>query len=216
MKRTLAILFGLLLIVIALLLGAGGALALNLFDSEGRYELPVAQVDTDGAAIYVSSFNLDPSVVPDGVFTTTLEFASADSREVFLGTGSANDVQQFLVGVPYDAVTQIVDEKLVANPVPGAVLPAPQPLETDIWTASGSGTTAVLPWQQDMSEEILLLMNTDGSAGVAGDLHGVLTADWLYPAAIGSLFAAGVLLIGGLWLAVRGGRRRRSYEQVAS
>lgn len=208
MKRGLAVVFGLLFVLLAAAAGTVGGLALNLFNAEGRYELPVAQLDTPGAAIYVSAFNLEPIVVPEGLLTTELEFEGAAGRSVFIGTGSANDIQPFLSGVPYDAVAQISDQEVVANPVPGSVLPAPEPTGADFWTESASGPIAAIEWDQSMSQEILVLMNSDGSAGVAGDLRGVLSADWVRGAAIGAVAAAAVFLVLGLWLLIRGGRRR--------
>lgn len=212
MKRFLMVFFGLVLALLGIAVGAIGGLAISLFDSNGRYELPVAQFESDGAAVYISALNLNQSVVPDRVLTPTLEFEGLGGKEVFMGTGSANDVQQFLSGVPYDAVTELSSQGVVFNSVPGTLLPAPQPVSADIWTESASGSTAAFPWDPQMSEEILVLMNTDGSAGVKGDVHGVLSADWIRGAAIGAVVAAVVLFLLGAWLVVRGSRRPRQHS----
>lgn len=175
MTRVLAGAFGGLLVIVAL----GGFLfvgwALSVFGTEGEYEIPVADVSVPGAALYVNRFDVDPApYLPQGVFDTYVVATSSSEQEVFVGVSDANAVQDLLLGVPYEAASELVDGVFVLRPVPGTVLPAPEPAAADIWRVSDAGSRAAILWNGEDGSGVLAVMNADGTAQVSAELSATL------------------------------------------
>lgn len=215
MKRTLAVLAG----IVALLLGIGAAAfgggVLSYFGTEGRHDVPVAAVQTEGAALYVRAFGLDQQLIPEGTVDVTLSAAAPEGKEVFLGVAPAEDVQRYLTGVPYDAGTELSNGAFVTNSVPGLRLPAPPPAEQDFWVAQAVGAPADLVWFPGYRADVLVAMNADGSAPVAMDLTAALVFERAF-LAVAAAFTAAVLLWGlAWWLLARAGRQRDTSDQSA-
>ncbi len=175
MTRVLAGVFGGLLVILALVGFLFVGWALSVFGTEGEYEVPVADVSVPGAAIYVNRFDVDPApYLPAGVLDTYVVATSTSEQEVFAGVSDANAVQDLLLGVPYEAASELVDGVFVVRPVPGTVLPAPEPATADIWRASAAGSRAAVPWNDEDGSGVLVVMNADGTAQVSAELSATL------------------------------------------
>lgn len=175
MKR---ILLGLIGGVIVLLALAGALLtgwAFSVFGTDGRYEVPVAQVDVGGAALYVNLFNVQTDTpVPDGLLETYVVARSDDGAPLFLGVGEQEAVQDFLLGVPYEAASELAGGTFTTRPVPGLKVPAPDPVDAGFWAVSAVGEQPRLVWTEQNGAGVLVLMNADGSAGVQASLTATL------------------------------------------
>lgn len=215
MKRISAVLAG----IVALLLGIGaaalGAAVLSYFGTEGRHDVPVAEVRTEGAALYVRAFGLDPQLIPQDTLDITLSASAPEGKEVFLGVAPAEAVQQYLTGVPYDAGTELSNGAFVTNTIPGQRLPAPAPAEQDFWVAQASGSPADLTWSPSYRADVLVAMNADGSAPVAMDLSAALVFERAFLVLAAAFTAALLLWVLSWWLLVRVGRRRDTSDQSA-
>lgn len=207
MRRTLAVLAG----ALALLLGLGAAALAGgvfaYFGTEGRHEVPVAQVSTQGAALYVRAFGLDQAVIPEGLVDVSLSAAAQDGREVFLGVGRATDVQGYLTGVPYDAGTELSGGTFKTNPVPGLRVPAPAPADQQFWVAQATGAPAELAWTPGYRADVLVAMNADGTAPVEMALSAALTLERAMAIALVAIVAALLFWVAAWWLLVRAARR---------
>ncbi|MCB0915985.1 MAG: hypothetical protein KDC23_09830 [Actinobacteria bacterium] len=203
MTRVFAGLVGAILVVLALAGFLFGGWAVSVFGTNGTYEVPVAEVSTSGAALYVNRFNVDPaSYLPDGLLETSVVANATDGKEVFLGVGDADDVQDLLLGVPYDAAYELTDGRFTVRPVPGTVVPAPVPGDADIWTVSAQGSTAVLPWDGQDGSGVFVVMNSDGSAPVAADISATLQPPgYLLTLALIGIVSLGLGLLGAFLIA---------------
>lgn len=216
MKRTLAVLTGVLALLLGIGAGALGAAVLSYFGTEGRHEVPVAQVQTEGAALYVRAFGLDQQLVPEGVVDVTLSASGPEGKEVFLGVAPAAEMQTYLTGVPYDAGTELSNGAFVTNTIPGLRLPAPPPAEQDFWVAQASGAPADLNWSPSYRADVLVAMNADGSAPVVMDLNAALVFERAFIVLAAAFTAAVLLWALAWWLLARAGRRRDTSDQSAS
>lgn len=207
MKRTMAVIAGVVVMLLGLAGAAAGATAIAVFGTEGAYRIPVADVRTEGAALYVRSFGLEQQVIPEGLLEVSLTARGESGAEVFLGVGPAAQVQAYLTGVPYDAAAELSNGAFVTNAVPGTRAPTP-PGDQAFWLTQETGSPAVLSWQPSYRADILVVMNADASAPVAVQLSAELGSPRLFPAAVAAIGIGVALSLFGLWLLLRAGRRR--------
>lgn len=193
MKRFLLAMVGAVLLLVSLLGAAGVGWVLSVFGTDGRYEVPVANVDVTGAALYVNLFNVNREAsIPDGLLDTYVEARGEQGRSLFIGVGEQQTVQDFLLGVPYEAASELAGGQFVTRPVPGLKVPAPDPTAADIWSIQAVGTAPRLLWTDEAGAGVFVLMNADGSPGVAAELTASLENPRLIPA---TLTVAGLSLI---------------------
>lgn len=207
MKRTVAVIAGLLLLLLGLGAGALGAVAIAVFGSEGTYRVEVADVRSDGVALYVRAFGLEQQVIPEGLLEVSLTASGETGQDVFLGVGPVAQVQSYLSGVPYSAAAELSDGAFATNEVPGAGTPPP-PGEQSFWVAQASGTAATLLWQPSYRADILVIMNSDASAPVAAKLAAEMGTPQLFPAALAAVGLGLALVVLAFWLLLRAGRHR--------
>ena len=132
----------------------------------------------------------------------------ASDGDVFIGIGPTSDVEAYLDGVAHHRLTDAdfdpfrpTYERTSGGPPPGP------PAEQDFWAASASGTgEQTLTWSPDRGDWSAVLMNTDGSRGVAADVSVGAEADFLIWLAIGVLIAGAIFLLGGAGLIYLGAR----------
>lgn len=215
MKRTLAVLAGILVLLLGVAAAALGGAVLSYFGTEGRHDVPVAEVRTEGAALYVRAFGLDQELIPEGTFDVTLSASAPSGEEVFLGVGRAEDVQKYLTGVPYDAGTELVDGAFVTNQIPGLRVPAPPPGEQEFWVAQASGSPADLTWSPSYRLDVLVAMNADGSAPVEMELNAALVFERAFLVMAVAFGGALLLWVLAWWLLVRAGRKRAPSDASA-
>jgi Domain of unknown function (DUF4389) len=128
--------------------------------------------------------------------------------EVFLGIGRAREVERYLRGVEHDEITDLefdpftVDYRRITGERPRGA-----PTGEDFWAASAAGAgVQTLTWEAESGEWSVVVMNADGSAGVAADLSAGAEANFLLWLAIGLLVAGALLLVGGAAMVYFGAR----------
>lgn len=137
--------------------------------------------------------------------TVRLTVDSSSEKPVFVGIGPADRVGEYLAG---SARAELIDVRT------GPFRPryrtyegtAPEPpAAQDFWVASASGRGArTLQWAPETGRWAVVVMNADGSAGVAVDASAGVRLPWLLGLAIGLLVGGGVVLILGAALLVIG------------
>jgi hypothetical protein len=118
------------------------------------------------------------------------------SGPVFVGIAPVSDAAAYLEGVGHDQVTRLTVPAVSYRTAEGGP-PAAPPGDETFWAASDEGSgTRTLDWSASPGTWTLVVMNADGSPGVAVDARaGVLTGS-LVPLGLLLLLAA-LLLIGG-------------------
>lgn len=212
MKRTIV----LVVAIVALLLGVGsvvlGAVGIAVFGTAGKYSMNVGSGSSNGAAIYVSGFQVSANSLMSAVTGITVEAASADGKQLFIGAGPPSKVQGYLAGVPYSAVSDIVNGQLQVSEVPGKGTASP-PAGQNIWVLQDQGSTPKITWGSEDAGQVLVVMNADGSRGVKANLTLSASSTSIFPISIGMVVLGGVLMLVGIYLIVR--RRRASTPPAA-
>lgn len=160
---------------------------------DGYFESDEISFESDGYAVTSSEIDLGSQPgdwVPSGVLGTVRITADADD---FVGIGPADDVESYLAGVRQHEVTDLEGWWFSVEPsyrlVDGTETPAP-PADQNFWAASGTGA---LTWEVESGNWVVVLMNADGSAGVAADVVGAAQVEWLLA------FTVGILVVGLLF-----------------
>jgi hypothetical protein len=116
---------------------------------------------------------------------------SDPQRSTFVGIARADDVADYLAGVPYTSVDSGGDPVDHA----GTTVPTP-PGSADIWSASATGTGTVdLLWEPADGDWVAVTMNADGAPGVNATTRVAATLPGL------PWVAAGLAVLGALMLA---------------
>ena len=146
------------------------------------------------------------NTMPDFIATPDdirVEGVATGSGSLFLGIGPADAVAAYLDGVAHDEITSwdsSADDigEVVYTRNEGTADPT-APEAEDFWVASVSGSgEQALDWTLGSGEWALVIMNADGSPGVAADVRfGVATLSGLLPIGLVSLGVGLVAVIGG-------------------
>lgn len=216
--RVIATVIGALLLLPALgLLGGGGVLlgADQWERSDDGYLYTASDAfSTQGHALVSDRIDLDPGAdwvgLSAALGTARVEVTGADpGADVFVGLASTADVDAYLGDVERTVVddlgldTSAADQVLLAGGTPDG-----PPADQDFWTVEATGTgTQQLDWDPDDGSWTLVVMNADGSAGVAVDARIGATLPALTGLAWGLLGGGLVLLLLAVLLLVLGLRR---------
>jgi hypothetical protein len=185
--RVVSAVIGAVLAVCALgALSAGGAAAwADATQRHGGYvHLGTASYTTAGHALASETINvhgplgwLAPLIGQIRIRVT----GTGRATHVFAGVAPANTANRYLAGVSYTTVTSYHGHRPGISH-PGSRVPLP-PQSTPIWTVRASGVPgATLRWTMRAGDWTVIVMNADGSAGVAArvDLAASLPAlGWL-------------------------------------
>jgi len=219
--RVILLVFGIigLLISIGLLVGGGAILWLDntIKDSEGFYTTETIQIEKGSYAIVTGPANIDIEAGWDwgwqwdwgNLATFKVEGKSNDpSNQLFIGVARESDLDSYLSGVEYDEIKRfhIYPYSVDYQNHPGSVVPG-APTSQTFWTSStyGAGTQS-LEWELEPGSHSLVLMNSDGSAGVDISIELGAKVPWLLGVGIGLLVGGVVALVTGstmVFLAVR-------------
>ena len=123
---------------------------------------------------------------------------SSGDKTLFIGIGPQAEVARYLGTVAHANVQDIDFDpfRVTYLSVSGDAPQAP-PTEQSFWAASASGVgTQTLTWKVREGDWSVVLMNADGSRGVAADVDLGAKLSWLLWVAIG-LLIGGVLVSGG-------------------
>jgi hypothetical protein len=212
----------------AALLAGGGTLLWadrSERDDDGFLTTPTERFERDSFAIVSDNIDFfEAETGSDWILSENvlgdvrLRAANAGAGEVFIGIGPTPDVEGYLAGVEHDEVTDIDFDPFSAEyrRVAGGE-PAGPPTEQTFWAASASGSgTQTATWEPESGDWTLVVMNADGSRGVAAEVSLGAEADILLWIAIGLLIAGVLLLAGGATMIVLGARGATSAAPVAA
>jgi hypothetical protein len=201
------------LVSLALLAGGCGAVAVDQTqrDDDGFLMSPTEDFATATYAIASDKADIHAAGAERAldVFLGTVRIRSESDRPVFVGIASASDVTRYLSGVEHSVVTDL-ERRPVYVQRPGGAPPA-LPDEETFWVESTTGSgEQTLEWEPESGDWRTVVMNADGSRGVAAELSIGAELDPLLWIGIG-LLAAGALFAGGAALLITLGVRH--YER---
>jgi hypothetical protein len=196
---SIGVLFGL-----ALLAGGGFQLWADLTQREDGYlTTPTERFATPTYALTRTRLEVDTDgagwVLNDSWFgKVRIRGESAGGKTLFMGIGPEAAVAKYLGPVAHANVEEIDFDpfRVTYLPVTGGAPQGP-PTEQRFWAASTSGVgTQTLTWKVREGDWSVVLMNSDGSRGVAADIDVGAKMSFLLWVAIGVLLG-GVLVTGG-------------------
>ncbi len=139
---------------------------------------------------------------------------SESDRDVFVGIARDTDVEEYLNGVEHSVVTDIGKDPEYSDRPGGA--PTSSPGDQDFWVASTSGSgEQTLEWEPEDGSWSAVVMNSDGSRGVASELSIGAELDAALWVGI-VLLVVGALLAALAALAITSGARRRATPSAVS
>jgi hypothetical protein len=217
--RILLVILGSIVALLAAgLLAAGGALLWadrTQRDDDGYLTTPTERFESGSFAITSESIDLFEAdsggdwVLSEGVLgDVRITGESSAGSDVFIGIAETADVDAYLDGVERDEVRDLDFDpfRVEYRRHAGGEPPGP-PGEQTFWAASASGPgTQRATWEAESGEWTVVVMNADGSRGVATDLSAGAEANFLIWLAIGLLVAGALLLAGGVLLIYLGAR----------
>ena len=178
-------------------------------DDDGFLMSPTEDFSTATYAIASESADVDLDG-PDWATTDlvgTVRIRSESDRPVFVGIAREADVAEYLDGVEQAVVTEIGREPDYSERQGGA--PEGPPADQAFWVASATGAgEQTLEWEPEDGSWNAVVMNADGSRGVAADLSIGVELDPLIWIGV-ALLVAGGLLAAAAALAITAGIRRR-------
>jgi hypothetical protein len=214
--RIVAIVMGTLALILGLIMAVGSSVAAWAWaaqrDANGFFVTDAYRFQTATAAITSERMDLETGPGPgpgpggstgdwrignrSGEEIRLVVRSNDPERGIFVGIARASDVDQFLSGVAHDEVSSVDMAPFRATYTrrDGAATGTP-PTDQDFWVASSSGsTTQTLDWQITSGQWAIVVMNTDGSAGVDADITAGAKLNFIGPLAV-VLGIFGVLLL---------------------
>jgi Domain of unknown function (DUF4389) len=219
--RVLLLVFGVLGVLVGLALLAGGVVvswayttqrdAAGFFATDAeRLETPTFALASDPASLGERGRDSDWRQDWGDLLTVRLRVRSAGGEPIFVGVGPAEDVDAWLADTAHDVLSDVDFDPFDPTYArqPGERAPeAPQ--DQDFWVASSTGRgRQAVEWDFDEGSWVAVVMNTDGSRGVAFDASVGGKSDLVMPVAIGLLVVGGVSLVVGTAMIVVGALRR--------
>jgi hypothetical protein len=210
-SRTGAVIGGSILATVGAVMALGGGAVLAVTGTDNTYESGHHDVSTPTSALVSDIANIHgTNEVTDVIGHPRVKISSdavQNGPPVFVGVAHKADVDRYLAGAEIDKVNDIdTDLTLDKELRPGTVKPKP-PATQSFWVEKSSGRTASIDWKIKDGNYRIVVMNADGTKGVAtqtkaGVAFPHLSAISLITLLIG-LGAAG----GGVAIATRGGRK---------
>lgn len=217
-----AIVVGCLMLLPALGTIAGGTVltAAHSVADDGYFDVTFDRVESTGVA--VASVDLWDEAARDEDWPWVLDWLDLDIRiradgaaktdDVFIGIARTEDVEAYLSDASFDEVTDFVDRRPVYVRHDGtrdAVVPAP--VDATFWTQQVAGPgEQQLDWVARNGNWSVVVMNADGSAGVAADVTVGVHSDAVLPIGIVMIVLGGIGTIVSIVLIVIGARGRRT------
>ena len=195
----IGVLFGL-----ALLTGGGFLLWADRTQREDGYlTTPTERFATPTYALTRTRLEVDTNgagwVLNDSWFgKVRIRGESAGAKTIFIGIGPEATVAKYLGNVAHANVEDIDFDpfRVTYLPITGGAPQGP-PTAQRFWAASASGVgTQTLTWKVREGDWSVVLMNADGSRGVAADIDLGAKLSFLLWVAIG-LLLGGVVVVGG-------------------
>ena len=179
-------------------------------DDDGFLMSPSEDFSTAGYAIVSDSVDVDfgGSENAARAILGDVRIRSESDRDVFVGIARDTDVDEYLNGVEHSVVTDIGEDPEYSQRAGDA--PTSPPGDEDFWVASTSGSgEQTLEWEPEDGSWSAVVMNSDGSRGVASELSiGAELDAALWTGIV--LLVIGALLAALAALAITAGARRRA------
>ena len=213
--RILSLSFGILLTLVALGTGIGGAtLALadaTLRDDDGFLMSGDQPVATQTYAVVSDHMELHtdaPGFLPEGLLGDARVSVESDAAPLFLGVAASDDVEAWLAGAPYSVATRLPmnGDEATYRTVEGDGVPG-DPTRADFWVAKAAGPgQQTVTWPLEEGTWTVVVMNADSSRGVVADVSAGVTVpglSWvvaiLLSVALTALVIAILLLVAALY-----------------
>ncbi|MDH3753809.1 MAG: DUF4389 domain-containing protein [Acidimicrobiia bacterium] len=205
-SRVFAIILGVLLLLpgLGMLLGGGAlTLAYAFGRDDGYFEASLDRLQSPTVAITAEDLDLaadpgDPDWLLDALdVDIRLQVTPVgDDDELFIGIGPEDDVDTYLAGVAHDEIDEI-DGRSPDYRRRGGRDEIDPPVGQEFWTATAAGPgDQELLWEAQSGRWAVVLMNTDGSRGVAADVDVGAKSAFVLPLAL-ILLGVGAALTGG-------------------
>jgi len=211
--RVVLIVVGVIAALLSLPLLAGGTALVVVDqtqrDDDGFLMSPSEDFSTAAYAIVSDSADVDfgGSERAARAILGDVRIRSESDRDVFVGIARATDVDEYLNDVERSVVTDIGEDPEYRHRRGGA--PASPPGEQDFWAVSTSGSgEQTLEWEPEDGSWSVVVMNSDGSRGVASELSIGAELDAALWVGI-VVLVVGALLAALAAIAITAGARRR-------
>jgi hypothetical protein len=171
-SRTGAVIGGAILATVGSVLALGGGGILAIGGSDGTFKTGHNDVSTPTSALVSEVAKINGTHEFTDALGQPRVRVNADAVKggegVFVGVARKADVDRYLAGAEIDKVMDFdIDPfSLDKSRVSGTVKPKP-PATQSFWVAKSSGTTAKLDWKVRDGNYRVVVMNVDGSRGVA-------------------------------------------------
>jgi hypothetical protein len=193
-------------------MGIGYAVARN---DAGYFEIGLDRLQTPTVAIRSEDVDFfadpgSPNWLVDALDVGLQVDATAvdPAGDVFIGVADRRDVDAYLTDAAHDEVVELRDggaPRYVRHA--GGLDSVTAPADESIWVATAVGRTPTLEWEVDAGTWAIVVMNADGSPGVAADVDVGVRSDAFLPVAL-SMIGLGVLVTAlAVTLIVLGARR---------
>jgi hypothetical protein len=192
-------------------LGGGGILAVG--GSDGTFSSGHRDVSSGTSALVSEVAKINGIADVTSALGQPRVRISADSvradKNVFVGVGPKAQVDRYLAGAPIDKVNDFeVDPWSLDKTLrEGTTKPKP-PATQSFWVAKSSGSTAAIDWKVRDGAYRVVVMNSDGSRGVATQSQFEVQVPHLSTIALAMLIVGLVTVGGGIAMmvpALRGG-----------
>jgi hypothetical protein len=207
--RIVALVFGCLLALVgaALLVGTGALTwaYTTQRDADGYFTSHHVRIETVTAAVHSESIDLGSDKRPDrwpfgngDLAIVRLQVTAREGEQVFIGIAHTGDIDTYLKGIAHDEVTNInwSGDQIRYRRIAGTAAATPPTAQT-FWAVSASGPgRQTLTWDVRGGNWSILVMNPDGSAGVAADATVGVKVHALVGLMIG-LGIGSIVLLGG-------------------
>ncbi|HEY1277784.1 MAG TPA: hypothetical protein VGF25_22945 [Thermoleophilaceae bacterium] len=207
----------------ALALGGVALWADGEKDSHGYLSTDGHRFATGTRALASESLDIDLDGAEKLVDTTDLgdirlKVSSESGKPVFAGIARSDDVAAYLRGVAHSEVTDLDYTPFDATYANRAGTRKPgAPGDQRIWVASTQGTgEQTLDWDAKDGDWSVVVMNADGSSGVAADVKAGAKVPYLKEIGWGGIGGGIVLLLVATGLIVLGGRPPRDPRPAAA
>jgi hypothetical protein len=203
-SRAARITIGAVLATVGTVAGLSGAGVLAYTGSDGAISSGQHELSTPTTALVSEAAKLnhtDDIAAVLGDPEVKLSAKSEDGERIFIGIAREADVDRYLAGAPIDRVTnlEVKPYDLDTERRAGSATPT-APTEQSFWVADSSGEDANVDWQVADGTYRVVVMNADGSPGVATDGELELDVPHLNSIALMALLVGFAGLAGGIAL----------------
>lgn len=217
--RVFLLVLGCLLVLPGIALLAGGsALGLGYFlgrDDDGFVEVSLDRLETSTVAITAEDLDLtagpgSPDRIWDGLDVDVRLQATNSTGDdpVFIGIARESEVDAYLAGFAHDEIEEVDDDLTARYRNRAGAVDIGPPTEEGFWAASASGGgTQQLLWEATEGRWAVVLMNADGTPGLAVDTDVGVKAGFIGPLVAVLLGIGLALTVGAVALIVAGANR---------